>query len=192
MGVDVVLGLEWLEELGEIKANFKELTLKFRKEGQEVVLRGDPSLYKATVSVQAMVKIMEQEEQGFLIDCYMAELKDQPEEPCPESVQQLLRVWEFAEVFKEPHGLPPLTRQDHAITLKEGASIPNLRPYKYPHYQKNEIEKLVGEMLHAGIIRPNYRTLNKVIVPDKFPIPVIDELLNELAGATIFSKLDLR
>nr|KYP76970.1 hypothetical protein KK1_021233 [Cajanus cajan] len=71
-GVDVVLGLEWLGELGEIKANFKEFTLKFKKEGKGV--------------------------QGFLIDCYMTELKQQPEEPCPESVQQLLQ--EFAEVYK--------------------------------------------------------------------------------------------
>lgn len=72
--------------------------------------------------------------------------EEKQQEVRPEWLEKILTS--YAEVFKEPQGLPPYRRHDHAIVLKEGANIPNLRPYRYPHYQKNEIEKLVDDMLN--------------------------------------------
>uniref|UniRef100_A0A2N9I1P8 Reverse transcriptase/retrotransposon-derived protein RNase H-like domain-containing protein n=1 Tax=Fagus sylvatica TaxID=28930 RepID=A0A2N9I1P8_FAGSY len=99
------------------------------------------------------------------------------------SMQNLLD--EFASVFEEPQALPAEKGHEHQINLKEGVPPHYQRPYRYPYYQKTEIEKIVKDLLDSW-------GLNKEIVKDKFLIPVIDELLDELQGAMVFSKLDLR
>ncbi|GJV37157.1 putative mitochondrial protein [Tanacetum coccineum] len=101
------------------------------------------------------------------------------------------------------------------IVLQEGTQPVNVRPNKHPPTQKNAIELMVKELLEAGVIREShspfsspivmvkkkdgswhicidYRQLIKHTVKDKFLIPVIEELIDELHGSTIFSKLDLR
>ncbi|XP_057444004.1 uncharacterized protein LOC130736175 [Lotus japonicus] len=211
-GVDVVLGLEWLAGLGDIKANFEKLTLKFKVGGQKVLLKGEPELLKRGVSINSAIKSLQQGE-GYVLHCQMLEQELATKEETPAELQSVLN--QFPVLFESPTVLPPRRRHDHAIHLQEGASIPNIRSYRYPHYQKNEIEKLVTEMLDAGIIRPSispysspvilvrkkdgswrfcvdYRALNKVTIPNKFPIPVIDELLDEIGPARVFSKIDLK
>ena len=98
--------------------------------------------------------------------------------------------------------------------MKEGAQPICLRPYKYGVLQKNVIEKLTQELLDFGVIHCShspfsslvvlvkkkdhswrmcfdYRRLNSLTIKDKFPIPVIEEMLEKLHGVVVFSKLDL-
>ena len=118
-------------------------------------------------------------------------------------------------MFETPKGLPPIHDHGYAIHLILGSVPPNVRPYRYSYSEKSEIGCMVVEMLDAGIIQPSksyfsslvvlvhkkdgswhmcpdYRELNKLTIKDKFPIPVTDELLDELHGAIYFTKLDLR
>ncbi|RVW32429.1 Transposon Tf2-8 polyprotein [Vitis vinifera] len=76
---------------------------------------------------------------------------DAPTKVTQQSMQRLLK--EYEDVFQEPSSLPPVREVDHCITLKEGTEPINVRPYRYAHFQKAEIEKQVQEMLDSGLIR---------------------------------------
>ncbi|XP_031276149.1 uncharacterized protein LOC116134605 [Pistacia vera] len=213
-GADIVLGVTWLSSLGDVCVNWKKLTMRFQVEGNRVSLQRDPSLVKSKVSLKSMMRSINNTGEGFLVECFSIEegLLSKGENVSP-GVQAVLD--QYRHLFDQPTKLPPHRTHDHTIPLKEGVLAPNIKPYRYPYFQKNEIEKLAEEMLTANIIQPStspfaspvllvkkkdgswrfcvdYRALNEITILDKFPIPTIEELLDELVGATIFSKLDLR
>lgn len=212
-GTDVVPGMQWLESLGTMQVNWQLLRMSFQLGGVTVTLQGDPSLGKSRVSLKAMIRTIWHEGNALLLEFnHVASSVSVMPCPVPNSISRLLH--QFRELFETPQGLPPPRSRDHSIVLREGATPISVRPYRYPQIQKNEIERLVGEMLADGLIQPSsspfsspillvkkegswrfcvdYRALNRETVPDKFPIPMIEELLDELHGACWFSKLDLR
>ena len=69
----------------------------------------------------------------------------------PAEVDSLLQ--EFGHVFDTPTRLPPFRGHEHPIVLKEGAQLVCQRPHRYPFYQKNEIEKIVRELLSMESIK---------------------------------------
>ena len=131
----------------------------------------------------------------------------------PPELQQVLD--QHATLFQDPKGLPPQRKYDHSIPLQQGTQPVNLKPYRYSPAQKDEIERQLKDMLQQGIIKPStspfaspvllvkkkdgtwrfcvdYRHLNNITVKNKYPLPITDELLDELHGAQWFTKLDLR
>lgn len=139
---------------------------------------------------------------------------EQPAQPlCPPEIQKLLQ--QFDDVFAPPTGLPPVRACDHQIPLVPGAKPVYIRPYRYAPALKDEIERQITDMLQSGIIQPStspfsspvllvkkkdntwrfcvdFRHLNAMTQKGKYPVPIIDELLDELGQAAWFSSLDLR
>jgi hypothetical protein len=159
-----------------------------------------------------MEKLLKKGHSGVIAQLHAIQARETP--PVPQDLQALLSKHQM--VFSTPQGLPPSQGvHDHSLPLVPGILPPNIRPYRHPFAQKNEIEKMVQELLTIGIIHPstspyssrivmvlkkegpwrmcpNFFALNKLTIKDKFPILVIDDLLDELSGAQFFTKLDLR
>ncbi|RVW34437.1 RNA-directed DNA polymerase-like [Vitis vinifera] len=114
-----------------------------------------------------------------------------------------------------PKRLPPRREEDHKIELELGAKPPAMGPYRMAPPELEELRRQLKELLDAGFIQPSkapygapvlfqkkhdgslqmcidYRALNKVTVKNKYPIPLIADLFDQLGRARYFTKLDLR
>jgi hypothetical protein len=124
---------------------------------------------------------------------------------------------EFRDVFPEevPDGLPPLRGIEHQIDLIPGASLPNRAPYRTNPNETKEIQKQVQALLDKGYIHVSLspcvvpvilvpkkdgtwrmcvdcRAINNISIRYRHPIPRLEDMLDELSGADVFSKIDLR
>lgn len=199
--MDMVLGMSWLTTLGETTVDWKRQIMRVKTDQGERVLKGAPREDSLLVSMFGLLEEKREIKKDGLSQEQRCVLNDV--------------LQNFAEVFDEPKGLPPVRAKEHSINLQPGQGPINVRLYRYAYHQKNEIEKQVRELMEVGHVRHSqsaysspvilvkkknnkwrmcvdYRALNKATIPDKFPIPVIEELLDELHGAKFFSKLDLR
>jgi hypothetical protein len=211
-GCDIVLGEKWLRTLGPILMDFKELTTQFDQEGQQYKFQGIIVSSPEIISFHFMEKMLKKCHSGIISQLCALQAIETPS--VSQDLQSILSKHQV--VFSTPRGLPPSCGvQDHSIPLVPGILPPNIRPYHHPFSQKNEIEKTVQELLNARVIHPsmspysslvvmvlkkegswhmcpNFHALNKLTIKDKFPIPIIDDLLDELSGAQFFTKPNLR
>ncbi|KAL8127908.1 hypothetical protein AgCh_014740 [Apium graveolens] len=215
-------GVHWFSQLGPVLWDFSNLTIQFTYNGGKVKLRGITGKKLKELQSQKLNKILQSTGELSMLQLVPVDVGHTPQLSMIEGSEEIkdgaiaTLLQSHSSVFTKPQGLPPTRDQfDHKIPLKEGTNAINLRPYRYSIQQKNVIEELVQEMLDQGVIRPSsipfaapivlvkkkdggwrmcidYRGLNKVTIKDKFPIPLIEELMDELHGINFFSKIDLK
>ena len=130
--------------------------------------------------------------------------------------QQMDKVMEeYRDIFTSPTGVPLHCQVKLPIDLNIGVSLPNGPIYRRSILENDEIKRQIQELLQKGHIRPSsspcgspivlvqkkdgtwrlcidYQVLNKITVWNRYPIPRIDDLLDQLKGEKYFSKIDLK
>jgi hypothetical protein len=133
-----------------------------------------------------------------------------------EGLEHLLVVREFSDMFPEELLGMYLERElDFTIDLKPGTELIARMPYRMSTPESQELKMQLKELLDLGLIRPtvsswgapvmfirkkdgswtlciDYRQLNKATINNQYPLPRIDDLFDQMKGATVFSKIDLR
>ena len=124
-------------------------------------------------------------------------------------------VEEYGDIFTSPTRLPLHFQVKHPIDLTPGAPLPNAPIYRRFVLENDEIKRQIQELLQKGHIRPSsspcgslivlvqkkdgtwrlcidYRALNKITVQNRYPIPQIDDLLDQLKCEKYFNNIDLK
>jgi hypothetical protein len=187
--IDVILGMNWLAQHKAI-LNTDLRTIKLSHGHEEVLL---------SIPVAIPAKPF-----GQVYEAVVQELQDIPV------------VCEFSDVFPEVlPGLPPERDVELVIELNPGTAPISRRSYRMPPNELAELKTQLQDLLEKGSIRPSsspwgcpaifvkkkdqtlrmcvdYRPLNEVTIKNKYPLPRIDILFDQLTGAQVFSKIDLR
>jgi hypothetical protein len=133
-----------------------------------------------------------------------------------EGIKNIPVIRDFQDVFPEElPGVPPVRVVEFVIDLKPGTTPIVKRPYKFPPHELLELKEEIDKSLSKGFIRPSssawgapslfvkkkdgmnrlvqdYRPINQATIQNKYPLPRINDLYDQLAGSSVFSKLDLR
>jgi len=98
-GVDMVLSMEWLASLGEIRANFEQLTLVLKIDGKKVIIKGEPKILKKEASLKSMLKALHLGER-FLIDYHHIQTEIDWKDTIPPELKYVLH--DFPSIFEPP------------------------------------------------------------------------------------------
>ncbi|KAI5404875.1 hypothetical protein KIW84_051874 [Lathyrus oleraceus] len=148
-GIDVVLGIEWLKTLGDTTTNWKQQTMSFWNEKRWVTLKGQEGCRKSPVALQNILSKPRPHMQDLLWTVEKTKPKEAKRNTLSAQLQRELEtvLRKYDQVFQTVLGLPPKRNKEHAINLVEGQGAVNVRPYRYPHHHKSEIEKQSVEYL---------------------------------------------
>ncbi|GJV25622.1 putative reverse transcriptase domain-containing protein [Tanacetum coccineum] len=185
---------------------------------ETLIVHGDGSNrgHEARLHIISYTKTQEYMLKGcpvFLANINTKETKDKSEKKRLEDVPI---VQDFPDVFPEDlSGLPPTRQVEFQIDLIPGAAPVARAPYRLAPSEMKELSEQLKELSDKGFIRPSsspwgapvlfvkkkdgsfrmcidYRELNKLTVKNRYPLPRIDDLFDQLQGSSVYSKIDLR
>ncbi|XP_058774368.1 uncharacterized protein LOC131648646 [Vicia villosa] len=198
-GLDVILGMNWLE-YNYAHINCYNKTVRFSTAEEEGA---------GLVSSKQVRQLLKEEVEMFSL---MATLSIENQN----IIGELPVVCEFPEVFPdEIPDVPPERGIEFTIDLVPGTRPVSMAPYRMSASELTELKKQLEDLLEKKFVRPSvspwgapvllvkkkdgsmrlcvdYRQLNKVTIKNKYPLPRIDDLMDQLVGASVFSKIDLR
>ena len=207
---DVILGIDWLTT-HHAKIDCFQRTISFHIPNEPVIQiqATKPLRSIAVISSHKAIRLLKNGCQAFLahitvLNKNTSDLKDIP------------IVNEFSDVFPEElPGLPPNREIEFCIDLEPGTKPISKAPYRMAPVELQELKVQLQELLDTGFIRPStspwgapvlfvkkkdgsmrlcvdYRELNRVTIKNRYPLPRIDDMFDQLQGAQYFSKIDLR
>eukprot|EP00253_Pinus_taeda_P010499 PITA_10499 len=209
---DILVGMDWLEKHWSL-VDCKTKVIYFRDQhGNRKEMQGiKRPVQVRPITTNQLVKCIRKGCQVYAIQVGYANSKDKTA-----VLNNIPVIQEFADVFTEEiPGIPPRRNIDFTIELVPGAAPVSRAPYRMSVPELTELKMQLQELLDKDYIRPSvspwgapvlfvkkkdgtlqmcidYRQLNKLTIKNKYPLPRIDELFDQVKGATVFSKIDLR
>ena len=207
---DVILGADWLH-YNHANIHCYEKMVTFHRPGlPEVTFVGERSgVRHGIISAVRAKRLLSKGCQGYLAHVVL-------NDNAPSSVEDVRVVRHFPDVFPDDlPGLPPDRDVEFTIDLLPGTDPISLTPYRMAPAELRELKTQLQELVDKGFIQPSispwgapvlfvrkkdgtlrlcidYRQLNRVTIKNRYPLPRIDDLFDQLRGACVFSKIDLR
>ncbi|GJR19110.1 putative reverse transcriptase domain-containing protein [Tanacetum coccineum] len=206
---DVVIGMDWLSKY-HAKILCDEKVVHIPIDNETLIIRGDRS--KTRLSLISCIKTNRYISRGCQVFVAQVMKKKSDEK----RLEDIPVVREFPEVFPEDlPGLPPIRQVEFQIDLIPEAAPIARAPYRLAPSEMQELSNQLQELSDRGFIRPStspwgapvlfvkkkdrsfrmcidYQELNKLTVKNRYPLPRIDDLFDQLQGLSVYSKIDLR
>ncbi|GJV26930.1 putative reverse transcriptase domain-containing protein [Tanacetum coccineum] len=214
---DVIIGMDWLRRChAVIVCDEKLVQIPYGNETLTFCGNESSNGRESRLTVISCSKAQEYMAKGCQV--FLAQISAKKEEDKSErkQIKDVPIVRDFPEVFPEDlPGLPPARPVEFQIDLIPGAAPVARAPYRLAPSEMKELSEQLQELSDKGFIRPSsspwgalvlfvkkkdgsfrmyidYRELNKLTMKNRYPLPRIDDLFDQLQGSSIYSKIDLR
>ncbi|GJS54069.1 putative reverse transcriptase domain-containing protein [Tanacetum coccineum] len=206
---DVVIGMDWLSKY-HAKILYDEKVVHIPINVETLIIRGDRS--KTRLNLISCIKTERYISRGCQV--FMIQVMEKKSDE--KKLKDIPVVKEFPDVFpKDLPGLPPVRQVEFQIDLIPRAAPVARTPYRLAPSEMQELSNQLQELTDRGFIRPStspwgapvlfvkkkdgsfrmcidYRELNKLTIKNRYPLPRIDDLFDQLQGLSVYSKIDLR